>query len=148
MPASDENQKRLEAFLALIRYAENGKQDRPDAYTRLYGGGHFGGFSTHPRKKVTKWHHISTAAGAYGIIEDKYDEAVKAYVVHDFSERSQDTIAVSLITHPGAQRDIWDGNLDSAFIKLNRIWSSLPGGSQQELTSGEVVSVNVVEIGV
>ena len=127
----------MEAFLALIRYAENGKQDRSDAYTRLYGGGYFGGFSTHPRKKVTKWHHTSTSAGAYQITAPTYDDAVKAHVAHDFSERSQDAIAVWRITHKGAQWAIWEGKPDAAFSTLNHIWSSLPGGSQQELTSEE-----------
>ena len=87
-------------------------------------------------KLVPKWHHSSTAAGAYGITRGTYDEAVKAHVVFDFSERSQD-IAIWLISYNGAQWSIWDGQLDAAFSALNPTWSSLPGGSQQELTSDE-----------
>ncbi|WP_428392755.1 hypothetical protein [Lichenicoccus sp.] len=137
MPDADENERRLQAFLALIRYAESGKQERSDAYTRLYGGAHFHGFSNHPRHKVTRWQHTTTAAGAYGITADTYDDAVKAHVVHDFSEPSQDAIATWRINHRGALWNIWDGRLDAAFTALNQTWSSLPGGGQQEITSEE-----------
>lgn len=137
MPASDENQKRLEAFLALIRYAENNNQERSDSYTRLNGGGHFGSFSTHPKKGVPDPHHGSTAAGAYQITVPTYNDAVKGLVVHDFSERSQDLIALWRITHRGAKGAIEDGNLDAAFAALNLTWSSLPGEGQQKLTSDE-----------
>ncbi len=138
MPASDENQKRMEAFLVLFRYAEHGKHDRSDAYTSLYGGGQFGGFSDHPRKSVNRWHHRSNAAGAYQIDAKTYDDAVKQHhVAHDFSPHSQDAIAVWIVTKEAAQWDIWDGKLDSVFMKLNHRWPSLPGGGQQELTSDE-----------
>ncbi len=128
----------MDAFLALIRYAEHGKQDRPDANNSLYGGGYFSDLSKHPRLDVSKWNHRSSASGAYGIVKGLYDDAVKAHVVHDFSERFQDAIAQWRIANRvGAQWDIWDGKLDAAFMKLNQTWSSLPGGAGEELTSDE-----------
>ena len=137
MAGSDDHEKRKEAFLALLRYAEHAKRDDPDAYHSLYGNGHFGSLQTHPKKSVVRWGHKSDAAGAYSITGDTYEDAKKKGQVSDFSERSQDTIAWNIVTHQGAQWLIWDGNLDAAFSSLNRRWSALPGGSQQELTADE-----------
>ena len=73
--------------------------------------------------------------GCLSITKKTYDAAVKRGLVHDFQPQSQGAIALDIIHHQGADQAIWDGNLDAAFALLNHRWSSLPGGSQQEITA-------------
>ena len=134
MPGRDEHDRRERAFLALLRHAEFGGREDHNVYHSLYGNGHFANLTTHPNKKVTRWGHVSTAAGAYGTTKPAYDDAVKHGVIHDFSEASQDKIALFIIHHREADQAIQDGDLDTAFALLHGQWSSLPGGSQHELT--------------
>ena len=137
MPEPDEDERREEAFLALIRFAEHGGQERPDSYNILHGNGHIGDLSKHLAKPATKWGHTSTAAGAYGITQGTYNFAVSAGAAHNFYPASQDAIARFLINRAGALRYIWEGQLDAAFSSLNHTWASWPGGSQQEVNSKE-----------
>ncbi len=94
MASSSENDKRVAAFLALIRYAEFNKHVPADAYQELYGGRSFANLLTHPNIKVTRWGHSSTAAGAYQINKKTYDDAVKHGIAFDFQKQSQDAIAI------------------------------------------------------
>ena len=47
----------------------------------------------------------------------------------DFSEHSQDMIAVQLIIDVGAISDAMDGRLQGAIDKCSRIWASLPAST-------------------
>ncbi len=51
------------------------------------------------------------------------------------SEVSQDSIALDIIHRAGADPEIWDGRLEADFVLLQHKWSSLPGGSQQDITA-------------
>ena len=135
MARQDVEAARLKAFLKLIQYAENAQHEVDHPYQMLYGGGHFTNMMTHPNKKVSRWGHSSTAAGAFFINKETYDEAVRHGVAHDFSEASQDAIAIDIIRRAGATSVIEAGNFDAAFAMLSRRWPSLPGGGQQEITA-------------
>jgi len=137
MPSQSVEADRLKAFLRLLQYAENARHEASDPYHTLYGGGHFADLSTHPNHAVTRWGHTSKAAGAYFITADTYFDAVRRGVAYDFSPASQDAIALDIINRCGATSYIEDGNFDAAYSLLNRKWSSLPGGSQQEITAVE-----------
>ena len=134
MANPDEQTKRVMAFLSLLRYAEQGKREVPDAYFRLFGRGSFGSTKTHPNVKHTRWGYTSTAAGAYMITKETYDLAVRNHVVHDFSSISQDKIALWLIQKNDALSSVQNGQFADAFSQLRRVWSSLPGGAQQEIS--------------
>ena len=140
MPEARENTKRSAAFLALLRYAEHQQHDDPMVYRSLNENGHFANLSTHPNKPVTRWGRASTAAGAYAITYDTYEWAVSHGIAHDFSEASQDAIALGIIHRAGADPEIWDGHLEAAFALLRHKWSSLPGGSQQEITAEQAAA--------
>lgn len=88
MATSSENDKRVAAFLALIRYAEYAKHEPDNVYQHLYGGALFTNLATHPNITVTKWGHSSTSAGAYQINKKTYDDAVKHGIAFDFNKES------------------------------------------------------------
>ena len=133
MPSHDENLRREQAFLSLLKYSEHGKTIPGDVYRTLYGGRLFSNMSTHPNTPVTKWGHTSTAAGAYQIEFPTYQGFVKRHLVHDFSPTSQDKIALSLIQSKGALPLIQNGDIASAIMHLRKTWASLPSGTQHAL---------------
>ena len=117
------------AFLKLLRWCEHyphepGVQD----YKIMYGGGTLDNLDDHPRKTVTKWGKTSSAAGAYQITVATYDEFKKKLGLKDFSAESQDKIALALVKQAGGIELISAGKIEDAIKKLNRRWSSLPGG--------------------
>ena len=130
-----QQEKNVEAFLHVIRWAEfYPSGDRDSDYTTMYGGGSFTDTSDHPRTKVTKWGHTSTAAGAYMILESTWDEIQKKLSLPDFSAASQDKMALELIRRRHALGRIQEGKFESAVAKLRLEWSSLPGASQSRVT--------------
>lgn len=120
--------------MALLSYAEFAKRERSDAFHIRNGGAYFSSLATHPGKGIPP---NSSAAGAYQITLDTYNDAVKNHVVHDFTERSQKAIVHQILRHTGALAYIWDGKLDATFALLNRKWSSLPGGASPQITAAE-----------
>ncbi len=136
MAGTDLGNKRMDAFLELIRTVENKGVTGPEIYRRSFGKNHyFMDTSDHPRKSYTSGHHQSDAAGAYGIKSETYDWVKGKVHVHDFSPESQDKIARWLIQHKGAATYITHGNYDSAYSSLNGTWSSLPHGTAQQITA-------------
>jgi len=97
------------------------------SYNTVVGGGSFNDFSKHPRivGLVTK-DGPSTAAGAYQITSTTYDDVASKLGIKDFSERSQDQIAIELIRRNGALQDVAQGNWNAAINKLGGTWASLP----------------------
>ena len=57
-----------------------------------------------------------------------YDEFKKKLGLKDFSPESQDKIALALVKQAGGIELIAAGKIEEAIKKLNRRWSSLPGG--------------------
>ena len=135
MSASTENERREQAFLALIRYAESNKLERPDAYYRRNGGRHFANLHHHPGPK--RKGEASSASGAYQITFETCEELIAKGGPRDFSERSQDALALQMLREKGVLPLIWDGQLQGAFLMLRRIWNSLPGGTYQLITEDE-----------
>lgn len=132
MPAMNENERREQAFLALIRYAEADKQERADVYTVRNGGSHFHDMHRHPGKATQKG--CSSASGAYQITFPTYNDLVNHGGPSDFSPHSQDELALQILSEAGALPLIWDGQLQGAFLMLNHKWNSLPGGTHQLIT--------------
>ena len=87
----------VKAFLKLIRYAEHYPDESDSGYLKHNGGEMFEDVTNHPGKRDRKWGKTSTAAGAYGILEDVCKNAVAKGIASDFSPISQDKIAFWLI---------------------------------------------------
>ncbi|RQQ65598.1 muramidase [Burkholderia stagnalis] len=115
----------VQAFLTLIRTGEG--TTGPNGYRTLFGGGTFDSYARHPNIAVTRGALTSTAAGAYQILYRTWLEISAAYGLTDFSPASQDTAAVALIKRRGALADVIAGRFDSAIVKCNKEWASLPG---------------------
>ena len=130
----DINSKNAQAFLKLIRYAEVYPDESDDFYFSLYGGGRFTDPSTHPNKRITKWGHVSTAAGAYQILYPTWLEAKSHGEVQDFSAASQDALAFGKIKSRGALSAVCGGDVAAACSRLVREWTSLPGGAQTRMS--------------
>ena len=117
----------------MIRWCEMGGREDTMAYNRMYGGELFHDKTRHPfigRMAITRWGRTSTAAGAYQLLEDTYNQAVAAGICYDFTDQSQDKIAVWLIRDAGALQDVRNGRIDAAIRKVKHLWPSLPGGTQ------------------
>ena len=132
MSNQDEDHRQEQAFLALLRHVQHG--ETPDPYATTAPGRSSARTDTHPNRSWTRHGRITTAAGAYGITKQTYDEALAKGVAHDFSPDSQDRIALWRCRQSGVIASIWAGELDAAFAHLNREWPALPGGSQERLT--------------
>lgn len=107
----------------------------PDAigYRSLFGGGFFEDVSWHPARRVTVVVDgrpmVSTAAGAYRILNKTWDGLVNRYGFEDFSPACQDEASVALVALCGALPDILDGRLALALDKCATVteWACLPG---------------------
>lgn len=130
MPVNfDMENANLQAFLAMIRYAEG--TSGANGYRMLFGGGLFDSFADHPRQRITArlggQTITSSAAGAYQILERTWDDIRRLAGLPDFSPASQDKAAVFLIRRRGALADVRAGRFDAAVEKCNREWASLAG---------------------
>ncbi len=131
-------QQNILAFLKLLRFCEHKREDGGVYYT-LYGGGRFTDLSEHPnirvfdRKDIMK-KHPHTPAGAYQITHLTWLEAVAKGIVVDFTDTSQDKIAIWLISKEKALDAVKSGDVEGASKKLAGRWSSLPGAAQSHIT--------------
>ena len=97
--------KNVIAFLKLIRFTEG--TSGTNGYRTLFGGGLFNDLSKHPNIVINKSGYKSSAAGAYQILADTWNNQVKKGIgVSDFSETSQDLGAVYLINIQGKALDL------------------------------------------
>ncbi len=129
------------AFLKLLRWCEHHPHEPSDKdYKTMYGGGTFESFADHPRTKVTKWNKTSTAAGAYQITVATFDEYKTKLALKDFSPESQDKITLAIIKQEKAVDLIVAGQIEDAIKKLNRRWSSLPGGVHSKIKMPEALA--------
>lgn len=119
----------IKAFLDTIAYAEGTLHS--DGYRTMYGNFLFYNFRDHPRKintailgkKVVK----SSAAGRYQILTKTWDGLNNKFNFQNFTPLTQDKAALALAREAGALNLILTGQIDKALVKLNKIWSSLPG---------------------
>jgi muramidase (phage lysozyme) len=124
----------VRAFLRAIRLGEGTADD--DGYRRIVGGGLCSDFRDHPRKAVwlPRYRLASTAAGAYQFLAGTWDEMRRAYLLPDFSPRSQDLAAVGLLIRRGALADVIAGRIDDAIMRCRLEWASLPGSPYGQRT--------------
>lgn len=112
------------AFLQVIRACEGTAGD--EHYNTLFGYRKFQGWEDHPRQKISANGYVSTAAGAYQILEKTWDEIRKKHQLPDFSPASQDAAAVGLLIRRKAIDAIRNRKLAEAITLTNREWASLP----------------------
>ena len=136
MPTERQNDIRAKAFLALIRYAEANKEEDPSRYNIKNDRTHFSDMSHHPGPKH-KGQHSTSAAGAYQIMYGTYLGLIREGCPANFTNDTQDEMALRLIYDAGALPLIWAGQLSGAISLLIGQWTSLPGGGQPHLTEKE-----------
>lgn len=128
----------MQAFLDTLAYSEgtdNGRQPTKDrGYDVIVGGELFSDYKDHPRKLVylPKLGIKSTAAGRYQILARFYDHYKKQLGLPDFSQESQDKIAIQLIKECKAIDDIGAGRIEQALTKCRSRWASLPGAGYNQ----------------
>jgi RHS repeat-associated protein len=123
----------VDAFLHTITLAEWG------AYDRLFGGGTFSDYSTHPPGVMINGTYYS-AAGAYQITLGSWKYYGNMLGLTDFSPQTQDSIAIEMLTQDRVMPLLSAGNIGGAASLASGTWSSLPGGSQQRVDTTQFVS--------
>ena len=127
------------AFLTTIRITEG--HGTALAYNTQFGGGTFEG-DQHPCKTIKAWRDLSsTAAGAYQFLCKTWNGIKAKLGLENFNGESQDKGALQLIKEKKALDDVSAGNIESAFKKLNKTWTSLPGGGEQFKNSAECAKI-------
>jgi muramidase (phage lysozyme) len=124
-------------------------------YDVIYGGSRFSDFSDHPRQSVPigsgpNKGKTSSAAGRYQFLSSTWDEYASKLGLKDFSPKSQDAAAWALAadryeaaTGRNLNADVRSTNPDviaGIGRALSGTWTSLPGGIEQSLRSGEFTS--------
>ena len=141
---------RIQALLAMIRDAE-GTAKAADPY-RVYGGSHKNQLASLDEATFQKWNfnqtdgkkNSSTATGAYQFLERTWKDEAKKLGLKDFSPRSQDLAAVSLLAQNGALSALLANDFNKAVEKSNRTWASLPGSPYAQKTrSNEFVQNSI-----
>jgi muramidase (phage lysozyme) len=133
----------VRVFLKLIRYAEHYGNDGGSYYV-TYGGGRFTDTSQHPftgLPAITKWGKTSSAAGAYQIKMDTYNDLKANGIICDFSPCSQDTAAIELIKAKKAMDLVTSSQIQAAIEVLNRTWTALPGGKHSNMPMDTAVKL-------
>lgn len=120
-----------QVFLALIRWAEgtdrNLRSRTAEGYNLHFGFSTFSDFSNHPKKRINAGGYISSAAGAYQIMDFSWDEIVRAYPLPDFSPQSQDQACLWLIDVKRKSLGHVDNmQLESFLKKCSYEWASFP----------------------
>lgn len=124
----------LENVIAWLRVLREGESNQnEDAFTELYGGGHFDGFGDHPRKHFplpdTKL--TTSAAGAYQITETTWNDFTAHYGQMPFTPENQGACAVWLTNRAGALDDVLAGRIHEAAARCAKTWTSLAIGKRQ-----------------
>jgi len=111
-------------MLDTIKEAEGGE------YNKLYGGTTFSDFCKHPPGKIGSDHKLHSPAGAFQMTLGTWDGIAKELGLNDFGPFNQRLAAArDIATHPGAVSSLDHGNIAGAVGRLNKEWSSLPGGA-------------------
>jgi len=130
--AYDVTNRNLYAFLQLIKHGES-PRDQYDGYRSIVYGGYFDDFSQHPKifKQIPGSTKKTSAAGAYQITWTTWNDLQQSLQLPDFSPESQDKAAIALIKRRGAMGDVIAGRFESAIVKCQNEWTSLPGAAEQ-----------------
>jgi muramidase (phage lysozyme) len=120
--AKDLEHPNVKAFLTTIAQAESSTYD--SAYgdstntpNKFRGDEKYPGFGKNP-----------SASGRYQIRKDTYNEVSKKLGLTDFSPKTQDLMAVYLITKRKAMDHIKRGDIDAALPEFSKEWAALPQG--------------------
>jgi muramidase (phage lysozyme) len=96
-------------------------------WNTIVGGGKFSDFSQHPNVVGLRTAEgPSTAAGRYQITGTTYRDVAPKLGITDFSQDSQNQIAIELMRRNGALDDVMAGRFEPAIQKLGKVWASLP----------------------
>ena len=145
----------VKAFLDMLAWAEIGPQllkQSNNGYNVIVGStpknmSVFDDYADHPRRIVEVRPGLkSTAAGRYQIRSRIFDAYKDQLGLDDFGPKSQDRIALQLISECRALKDIEAGRVSIAIVKCASRWASLPGAGygQHEHKISDLEAVFVV----
>lgn len=131
----------LKAFLDMIAWSEIGPAllaVSDNGYNVCVGStpAHpilFPSYATHPRIRNAATN--SDAAGRYQFMGRFWPAYSLQLSLPDFGHDSQDRWCIQLIHECHAQADIEAGHFDSAVVKCNSRWASLPGSAYGQRTN-------------
>ena len=83
----------------------------------------------------------STAYGPYQFLEGTRKEIMDKYGVDAYSDDFEEAslAAIALIKRAGGMKSVANGEFDTADQKLNKTWTSLPGGSEKNSKTDSIV---------
>ncbi len=91
---------RVRAFIRMLRVGEGTEGEK--GYTRQFSGKQFSDMSDHPHEVITASGYSSSAAGAYQIMANTYDELKTyrtKYNILNFNQESQDKLCLVILKH-------------------------------------------------
>ncbi|MEN0572481.1 glycoside hydrolase family 104 protein [Klebsiella sp. GG_Kp180] len=96
-----------------------------------------------PAKVFNRRGEKSTASGRYQQLYMFWPHYQKQLALPDFSQVSQDRLAIQLIRERGALEDLQQGRIERAISRCRNIWASLPGAGygQREHSLDKLVAV-------
>jgi muramidase (phage lysozyme) len=126
----------VRVFLNVLRRTEGHGYKAKQPYNAMYPNTTFSDYSKHPAAPK------EIGAGAYGIMGQYWSTYQKRSNLQDFSPKSQDIAAVSILNSKGALDFIKKGDFKSALSleKMKKAWTSLPGGQEE----GKGISMETV----
>ena len=149
--ASNDPDANVKAFLFTIRASEHrfpNDVTNDAAYHIFYGGKRFYDMSDHPvltgelrpiplpdhvcANSKLKPGCVSSAAGAYQLIQATWIRLRNKLQLPDFSPASQDLAAVQLLDDIGALKLVQSGDIEGALARASKVWASLPGSTAQQ----------------
>lgn len=121
----------VQEFLGIIKGAEGTAGKGDGGYNIGFGGGQFTSYADHPRTRraftqTNGKQNVTSAAGAYQILEPTWDDVAPVVGAKDFSPENQDKVAIELIRRGGALDNVLTGDFQGAVNKLGTTWASFP----------------------
>lgn len=122
---------RVQRFLEYInKYEGSPKENQTVGYHQ------FDDLSKHPNRRVkfNKRGDKSTAAGAYQLINNTWQEQAKKQGLEDFSLENQKRAAIGVLQETGALEALMNNDIEKAKQRAARAWASIPGSTLGEST--------------
>ena len=117
---------RVQRFLEYInKYEGSPKENQTVGYHQ------FDDLSKHPNRRVkfNKRGDKSTAAGAYQLINNTWQEQAKKQGLEDFSLENQKRAAIGVLQETGALEALMNNDIEKAKQRAARAWASIPGST-------------------
>ena len=155
-PTKNQEQDNIQAFLYLIRVAEN--TAHIDGYRQMWDGSLFEvdlrsdkskppyyKYQDRPKEVyIGKGGEVSSAGGAYNLRVKVWEWCKESLGLTDFTPASQDQAAIFLLGINNSLENIKKGNLAQAIYQNRKTWAGLPGSgdaARSRVSYGKLLSL-------